>query len=145
MKPFMTLLLIGLLTLVGCGGDEAQTATPADTQETPGEVVEAFANAMQAGDAEKLQSLCPDFADNLTASEIATFAAQAAKNAQANGGIASIKIDSEVIKDNTATVTATLTNGKGLADTETFELLLEDGKWLIDMSQAFDQLDAPAE
>lgn len=140
MKHLFAILAVCLIGLVGCGGD-GTTDTPAETEATPGETVQAFANAMQAGDAEKLQSLCPDFAENLSPSEIATFAAQAAKNAQANGGIASITIDKEDIKEEDATVIATLTNGNGNADTETFRLYRYDGQWVIDMREAFEQLE----
>jgi hypothetical protein len=95
---------------------------------------------MQAGDAEKLKELCPDFEANLSDDEINALAATLASNAQANGGIASITIDKESIDGDTAIVTATLTNGNGLSDTETFDLNKKDDMWLIDMADSFNNL-----
>ncbi|MBX2853059.1 MAG: DUF4878 domain-containing protein [Phycisphaeraceae bacterium] len=142
MKHLLTIFSLCILGLTGCGngnsGSNNSNSSAADT--TPGETVEAFAYAMQAGDTDKLKALCPDFEANLSADEIQALAATLASNARANGGIASITIDKEDVDGDTATVTATLTNGNGLSGTETFDLNKTDGKWLIDMTDSFDQL-----
>lgn len=143
MKHLFFIAILCVIGLTGCGDNNASNTDSTDTSAdgpTPGETVEAFAYAMQLGDAEKLKALCPDFEANLSNEEITALAATLAKNAQANGGIASIKIDNEDIKANTATVTATLTNGNGQSGTETFDLNKKDGKWLIDMADSFSQL-----
>lgn len=142
MKHLFLIAFLCMIGLTGCGdGDSASNTDSTDVDgPTPGETVEAFAYAMQLGDAEKLKALCPDFEANLSNQEITALAATLASNAKANGGIASITIDNEDIKANTATVTATLTNGNGQSGTETFDLKKKDGKWLIDMADTFSKL-----
>lgn len=141
MKHLLFITMFCVIGLWGCGDNNASNSADTDADgPTPGETVEAFAYAMQLGDAEKLKALCPDFEANLTNEEITALAATLASNAQARGGIASIKIDSEDIKANTATVTATLTNGNGQSDTETFTLNKKDGTWLIDLADSFSKL-----
>ena len=140
MKHTLSIVTLCLLVLTGCGGDNSASNTSKDKGPTPGETVEAFAYAMQNGDAEALMALCPDFEANLSGAETLALAATLASNARDNGGIASITIDEEAIDKDTATVTATLTNGNGQSGTETFNLKLKDGKWLIDMTGAFSDL-----
>ena len=48
--------------------------------------------------------------------------------------------EEETIDGDKATVTAKLTNGNGLTDTETFDLNKKGDQWVIDMSDTFDQL-----
>ena len=142
MRHLLPIVLICLLGFTGCGngGNNNASSTNTASEVTPGETVEAFAYAMLAGDADKLKALCPDFEANLSAEEIQALAATLASNARANGGIASITIDQETIDGDTATVTATLTNGNGQSGTETFDLNKTDGTWLIDMTGAFEAL-----
>ena len=135
MKHLFAIMLICSLGLVGCG-----EKTPAPKPDTPGEVVEKFAYAMQDGDADLVKELCPDFADNLDDEELEDLIGRLATNALNNGGIATITIEEETIDGDKATVTAKLTNGSGLTDTETFDLNKKGDKWVIDMSDIFDKL-----
>ncbi|MEM6504482.1 MAG: DUF4878 domain-containing protein [Planctomycetota bacterium] len=141
MTRILASLIISALCLTACGG-ESTTNTPGESEPTPGDAVEAFARAMEAGDVQAIKSLCPDFEENLTASEIADLAGRAAGSARAAGGIETITIDSESVDGDTATVTATLTNGNGASSTETLKLNRLDGKWTIDRSEAFRRLEA---
>ena len=142
MKHLLAIVVVCTCCFLGCGGNDGANNTPDTDEAAPGAAVEAFAKAMEAGDAATLKSLCPDFEKNLTDNEIADLAAQFASNAKANGGIASITIDNESINNNTATVTATLTNGSGTSSTETFKLNKVDGQWLIDLSDKFSRLES---
>ena len=57
-------------------------------------------------------------------------------NAKANGGVTSVTIDNETIKDDKAKVTATLTNGNGVSSTKTYDLIKQDGVWVISIDDS---------
>ena len=128
MKHLVAIMLICSLGLVGCGGDTAPPPKP----DTPGEVVEKFAFAMQAGDADQMKELCPDLADNLDDEQLDDLTRRLATNALSNGGISTITIEEETIDGDKASVTAKLTNGNGLTDTTGFQLKQQDDQWVID-------------
>lgn len=122
-KLFTLLLMVGSLTLVGCGGSG------------PGATVEELAYAMEDGDAEKLKELMPELGENLGDSKIETMAKQTAKETKEKGGIESVTIDKEEIDGDTAKVTATMKMGDGTSETEDFELEKKDGKWVISLGE----------
>lgn len=130
------LLLVALFTSIGCGSDDSSTTTntPANTA-TPGEVVQQLAEAMEAGDAETLKTLWPTIDADLGES-VYVLAPRWADNAKANGGVTSVTIDNETIKDDKAKVTATLTNGNGVSSTKTYDLIKQDGVWVFSIDDS---------
>lgn len=124
MKHLLTALVLTCsFALVGCGGGG----------NTPGDAVKDLTYAMEAGDAEKVKELVPELSENLGDDKIETLVKQSAKEAEANGGVKSITIDKEEIDGDKATVTATMVDGNGNSETDEFELVKKDGKWVHSM------------
>ena len=124
MKHLLTALVLTCsFALVGCGGGGG----------TPGDAVKDLTYAMEAGDAEKVKELVPELSENLGDDKIETLVKQAAKEAEANGGVKSITTDKEEIDGDKATVTATMVDGNGNSETDEFELVKKDGKWVHSM------------
>jgi hypothetical protein len=137
MKRLATLLiLVTLLALIGCGNDNnsSTTNTPTETA-TPGEVVQQLAKAMEDGDTETLKALWPTIETDLGFT-VYVLGPRWSDSAKANGGVTTVTIDNETVKDDKAKVTATLTNGNGTSSTQTFDLAKQDGKWIISIDDS---------
>ena len=129
-------LLAASLAMVGCGDGGGTASTGAANEiATPGEVVTQLAEAMEAGDADKIKELMPDVETKL-GGNLYTNAQRMATSAQAVGGVESVTIDDETIKGDKAVVTATLTNGDGTSSTNTFQLVKQDGKWIVTLDDS---------
>lgn len=121
MKHLITLLLLTCsLALVGCGDAPG-----------PGETVEAFALAMEAGDAETVKKLCPGLVSIMGSDKVDGTVAEGAANMAKEGGIKSITIDEEEIDGKTAKVTATIEKGNGEKETDDFDLVQIKDQWVI--------------
>ncbi|MEM9108971.1 MAG: DUF4878 domain-containing protein [Planctomycetota bacterium] len=123
MKQLLTaLMLVCSFALIGCGGGSAG----------PGDTVKEFAEAMEAGDTEKVKELAP--AMGMAGEKLDGMVQTAAMEMKEKKGIKEIEIVEEKIDGETATVKAITHFGDGTKEEgEPMKLAKIDGKWVIDM------------
>lgn len=141
MKQLLMMLLLACsLTLIGCGGGEdtnkdgggdGTTNKPSATSASPGDAVEAFARAMEAGDAAKVKELMPALAALAGNDKLEASVKENAGKMKENGGLKSVTIDKEEIDGDDAKVTATLETGNGKKETDDFVLTKVNDQWVI--------------
>ncbi|WP_420629138.1 DUF4878 domain-containing protein [Candidatus Leptofilum sp.] len=121
MKKYTLLLLVlfGMFMLTGCSSG-------------PGKVVERFFQAIEAGEiTEAIGYLSSGAVQSLGEDKWRALLSQGTADIEADGGLDKIDIISEEVTGETAEVEVEFTYGNGNQDSDTVDLIEEDGDWKI--------------
>jgi len=121
-KLILVIMLVFVLAVsVGCSAG-------------PGTVVEKFFKALEGGEIdEAIGYLSSRAVQTLGADKWRSALAEMSRQIEAEGGMGEVKVLNEIENGDIATVEVELTDNNGNSDTETFNLVKEDGDWKIDI------------
>jgi hypothetical protein len=116
----LSLLVIGALLLIACGGGG------------PGATVKQFYTLVEDGKVnEAMELMAPGIKDMMQAMGGATVFGEGTKEIKEKGGIDQINILKEEVTGEIAEVEVEVVYGDGSKDTETMQLTKVDGEWKI--------------
>lgn len=112
---------------------------------SPGQAIEQFMHSLEKGEIDEAMKFYPDsysqtlgeeYGQTLGKEKLRAITVEAARKLEDRQGMKSFKINREDIRGDLATVNFTVIYGDGSEETEDINLLRQDGKWRIDLSES---------
>ncbi|MFI3332894.1 MAG: DUF4878 domain-containing protein [Rikenellaceae bacterium] len=133
MKKFFAYLLFAAIFAVALSCSSSSS--------TPSAVVESFAECMKSGDYETLSDLIysdgSEESAQMKAAIVSVFKEKGAESIKDMGGIKSYQVvDEEISEDGqSAEVTLSVVYGNGETNEDTYDTMLKDDKWYLEISK----------
>ncbi|MHC1738657.1 MAG: DUF4878 domain-containing protein [Ignavibacteriaceae bacterium] len=123
-KYFIIAAFLFSIGVIGCGSASG-----------PADVAKDFMTKIEDNDKSAIDHLSPQLIQALGKEKLEKGIEKESENIRKLGGIKSIEIEEETVKEKTARLKLKISYGDGSSKNDNVNLLLEDGKWKIGMSK----------